>query len=163
MQVDGATSISTILLVDVDVGSFSPYIHIPTHWAKHTKTTVRGAPSLGNLSYSKLDFSPPSLAVVVAVAAALPSPVILAASRPSVSAPRNTLVPSIFYVSPASLPGRSFILSDCQSYATYSHAPVHQYMPTMFYTHTQASSPPSYLLQVTCRSPCKHVYPLYFG
>ena len=52
---------------------------------------------------------PPSLAVVVAVtvAAALPSPVILAASRPSVSAPRNTLVPSIFYVSPSSAHDRA--------------------------------------------------------
>jgi len=65
--VEGATSISTILLVDVDVGSFSSYIYLPTPWAKHTKTTVRGAPSLGNPSCSKLDFSPP-----LDVAAALP-------------------------------------------------------------------------------------------
>ena len=72
MQVDGATSISTILLVDVDVGSFSSYIYQPTHWAKHTKTTVRRAPSLRNPSCSKLDFSPPSLAIAVAVPAALP-------------------------------------------------------------------------------------------
>ena len=75
VNVEGATSISTILLVDVDVGSFSPYIYLPTPWAKHTKTTVWGAPSLGNPSCSKLDFSPPSL--VIAVAAALPSPAIL--------------------------------------------------------------------------------------
>jgi len=74
VQVDGATSISTVSLVDVEVGSFSPYIFVPTPWAKHTKTTVRGAPSLGNLSCSKLDFSPP---LAVAVAAALPSPAIL--------------------------------------------------------------------------------------
>ena len=53
---EGATSISTILLVDVDVGSFSSYIYLPTPWAKHTKTTVRGAPSLGNPSCSKLYF-----------------------------------------------------------------------------------------------------------
>ena len=53
---------------------------------------------MGNPSCSKLYFSP-SLAVAVAVAAALPSPVILIASRPSVSTPRSTLVPSIFYVS----------------------------------------------------------------
>ena len=72
VQVDGATSISTISLVDVDVGSFSFYIYQPTPWAKHTKATVRGAPSLGNPLYSKLDFSSPSLAVAVAVAAALP-------------------------------------------------------------------------------------------
>ena len=68
---EDATSISTILLVDVDVGSFSPYKYVPTPWAKHTKITVRGAPSLGNPSCSKLDFSHPSLAIVVA--AALPS------------------------------------------------------------------------------------------
>ena len=53
---EGATSISTILLVDVDVGSFSSYKFIPTPWAKHTKTTVWGAPSLGNPSCSKLYF-----------------------------------------------------------------------------------------------------------
>ena len=66
----GATLISTILLVDVDVGSFSPYKYVPTPWAKHTKTTIRGAHSLGNLSCSKLDFSPP-----LAVAVALPDAV----------------------------------------------------------------------------------------
>ena len=71
---DGVTSISTISLVDVDVGSFSSYIYQPTPWAKHTKTTVRGAPSLGNPSCSKLDFSP---SLAVAVAAALLSPAIL--------------------------------------------------------------------------------------
>ena len=60
VQVDGATSISTVSLVDVEVGSFSPYIFVPTPWAKHTKTTVRIAPSLGNSSCNKLDFSPPS-------------------------------------------------------------------------------------------------------
>jgi hypothetical protein len=60
VEVDGATSINTILLVDVKVESFPPYKYIPTPWAKHTKTTVRGAPSLGNLSCSKLDISPPS-------------------------------------------------------------------------------------------------------
>ena len=68
VNVEGATSISTILLVDVDVGSFSPYIYLPTPWVKHTKTTVWGAPSLGNPSCSKLDFSHSSLAVVVAAA-----------------------------------------------------------------------------------------------
>jgi len=67
VNVEGATSVSTILLVDVDVGSFSPYIYLPTPWAKHTKTTVWGAPSLGNPSCSKSDFSHPSLAVAVAV------------------------------------------------------------------------------------------------
>ena len=64
--------ISTILLVDIDVGSFSPYKYVPTPWGKHTKTTVRGAPSLGNPSCSKLDFSPPSLVVAIVVAVALP-------------------------------------------------------------------------------------------
>ena len=73
VQVDGATSISTISLVDVDFGSFYPYKYVPTLWAKHTKTTIRGAPNLGNPSSSKLDFSPPSLAVVVTIATALPN------------------------------------------------------------------------------------------
>ena len=73
VNMEGATSISTILLVDVDVESFSPYKYVPTPWAKHTKTSVRGAPSLRNPSCSKLDFSPLSLAV----AATLPSPAIL--------------------------------------------------------------------------------------
>ena len=70
---EGATLISTILLVDVDVGSFSLYKYVPTPWAKHIKTTVRGAPSLGNPSCSKLDFSPLAIAVSVAIAAALPN------------------------------------------------------------------------------------------
>jgi hypothetical protein len=61
--VDGATSISTILLVDVEVESFPRCIYVATSWAKHTKTTVRGAPSLGNLLYSKLNISPPSRVV----------------------------------------------------------------------------------------------------
>jgi hypothetical protein len=56
VKVDGATSISTILLVDVKMESFPPYKYVPIPWAKHTKTTVRGAPSLGNLSC----ISPPS-------------------------------------------------------------------------------------------------------
>jgi hypothetical protein len=60
VEVDGATSISIILLVDVKIESFPSYKYIPTLWAKHTKTTVRGAPSLGNLSCSKLNISPPS-------------------------------------------------------------------------------------------------------
>jgi hypothetical protein len=60
VEVVGATSISTILLVDVKVKTFSPYKYVPIPWTKHTKTTVRGAPSLGNLSCSKLDISPPS-------------------------------------------------------------------------------------------------------
>ena len=72
VNMEGATSISTILLVDVDVGSFSPYKYVPTLWAKHTKTIVRGAPSLGNPSCSKLDFFPP---LAVAVTAALPDAV----------------------------------------------------------------------------------------
>jgi hypothetical protein len=36
VKVDGATSISTILLVDVKVESFPPYKYVPTSWAKHT-------------------------------------------------------------------------------------------------------------------------------
>jgi hypothetical protein len=91
VNVEGATSISTILIVDVDVGSFSPYKYIPTPWAKHTKTTVRGAPSLGNPSCSKLDFSPPSLAVVIAVA--LPSPTILSFVQQVEPTPVQLLLP----------------------------------------------------------------------
>jgi hypothetical protein len=60
VEVNGATSICTILLVDVKVESFSPYKYVPTPRVNHTKTTVRGAPSLGNLSCSKLDISPSS-------------------------------------------------------------------------------------------------------
>jgi hypothetical protein len=48
VKVEGAISISTILLVDVDVESFSLYIYVLTPWVKHTKTTIWGAPSLGN-------------------------------------------------------------------------------------------------------------------
>ena len=83
VNVEGATSISNIVLVDVDVGSFSSYKYVPIPWVKHTKTTVWGAPSLGNSSCSKLDFSHPSLAV--AVVATLPSPALRrhrSASRP---------------------------------------------------------------------------------
>jgi hypothetical protein len=40
-EVDGATSISTISLLDMEVKSFSLYIYEPTLWAKHLKTTVR--------------------------------------------------------------------------------------------------------------------------
>jgi len=69
--VDGATSISTISLVDVDVGNFSSYIYLSTPWGKHSKTTVRGAHSLENPSCSKLYFSPLSLADAVAVAVAV--------------------------------------------------------------------------------------------
>ena len=71
VNVDGATSISTILLIDVDVGSSPLSIYIPISWAKHTKTIVRGAPSLRNSSCSTLDFSPPSLAAVCRSAAVL--------------------------------------------------------------------------------------------
>ena len=39
VNVEGATSISTILLVDIDVESFPTYKYVLTPWAKHTKTT----------------------------------------------------------------------------------------------------------------------------
>ena len=91
VNVEGATSISTILLVDVDVGSFSPHKYVPTSWAKHTKTTVRGAPSLGNPSCSELDFSPPFL--VVAVVATLPSPAILSFVQQVEPTPTQLLLP----------------------------------------------------------------------
>ena len=54
---------------------------------KHTKTTIRGAPSLGNPSCSKLDFSRPSLPVAIAAAAALPSPALR--RRRSANRPRG--------------------------------------------------------------------------
>jgi hypothetical protein len=56
--VDGATSISTISLVDMEVESFPPYIYVPIPWVKAHQNYRRGAPSLGNLSCSKLEFSP---------------------------------------------------------------------------------------------------------
>ena len=56
VNVEGATSISIILLVDIDVESFSPYKYVPTPWVNHIKTNVMRAPSLGNLSCNKLDF-----------------------------------------------------------------------------------------------------------
>jgi hypothetical protein len=40
VEVDGATSISIILLVDVKVESFHPYNYVPTPWTKHIKTAV---------------------------------------------------------------------------------------------------------------------------
>ena len=75
VNMEVATLISTVLLVDVDVGSFSSYKYVPTSWTKHTKTTVRGAPSLRNRSCSKLDFFSPLVAAAAgcqASVAALP-------------------------------------------------------------------------------------------
>jgi hypothetical protein len=40
VEVDGATSISTVSLVDMEVENFSPYIYVSASWVKHTKTTV---------------------------------------------------------------------------------------------------------------------------
>ena len=91
VNVEGATSISTILLVDVDVKSFSPYKYIPPPWTKHTKTTIRGALSLRNPSCSKLDFSP--FIIVVAVAAALPSLAILSFMQQVEPTPTQLLLP----------------------------------------------------------------------
>jgi hypothetical protein len=39
-EVDIATSISTISLVDMEVESFPPYIYVATPWVKHPKSTV---------------------------------------------------------------------------------------------------------------------------
>ena len=89
VNVEGATSISTILLVDVDVGSFSPHKYVPTPWVKYIKTPVRGAPGLRNASCSKLDFSPPSLVI----AAALPSPTILSFVQQVEPTPAQLLLP----------------------------------------------------------------------
>jgi hypothetical protein len=47
VEMEGAASIRTISLVDVDVESSYPYIYICTNLlAKHTTTTVRRAPGL---------------------------------------------------------------------------------------------------------------------
>ena len=91
VNVEGATSISTILLVDIDVESFSPYKYVPTPWVNHTKTNVMRAPSLGNPSCSKLDFSP--FIIVVAVAAALPSLAILSFMQQVEPTPAQLLLP----------------------------------------------------------------------
>ena len=40
VNVEGATSISTILLVDVKVGDFSPYIYVPILLGKDTLETT---------------------------------------------------------------------------------------------------------------------------
>ena len=90
VNVEGAISISIILLVDVDVGSFYQYKYVPTSWANHTKTTVKGAPSLENPSCSKLDFSPP---LAVAVNAALPSSAILSFVQQVEPTPAQLLLP----------------------------------------------------------------------
>jgi hypothetical protein len=59
---EGATSINTVSLVDVGVGSFSPYIYVTTPWVKAHQNYRGGAPSLGNLSCSKLDIFSPCIA-----------------------------------------------------------------------------------------------------
>jgi hypothetical protein len=59
---EGATSISTISLVDVGVGSSPPSIYVPTPWVKAHLNYRGGALSLGNLSCSKLDIFSPSRA-----------------------------------------------------------------------------------------------------
>ena len=56
VRMEVATSISTILLIDVDVKSFSSYIFVPTPWPNH-QNYIKKAPSLGNPSCSKLKFS----------------------------------------------------------------------------------------------------------
>jgi hypothetical protein len=43
VEMEGETSISTILLIDVEVRSSPPYIYILAPWVKHTKTIVRKA------------------------------------------------------------------------------------------------------------------------
>jgi hypothetical protein len=62
VKVDGATSISTISLVDMEVESFPPYIYVPIPWVKAHQNYRGGAPSLGNLLCSKLDIFPPCVA-----------------------------------------------------------------------------------------------------
>jgi hypothetical protein len=52
VEVGRTTSISTILLIDVEVRASPPYIYPPTPWLKHTNT-MRKAPSLGILDVVK--------------------------------------------------------------------------------------------------------------
>ena len=69
VQVDGATSISTILLADVDVGVFR-LTNMYQPLEQSTRTNIRRAPSLVNPSCSKFDFSPPlTIAATLPVAA----------------------------------------------------------------------------------------------
>jgi hypothetical protein len=63
VEVDGTTSISTILLVDVKTGSSSPFIYIYQPLGQSMRTIVRGAPVWESL-HSKLDFSHSAIYVV---------------------------------------------------------------------------------------------------
>ena len=45
----GTTSISTILLVDVEVGGSHPYIYVPILMGKYALKTTIGSSSLENL------------------------------------------------------------------------------------------------------------------
>ena len=47
VNVEGATLISTILLIDVDMERLPLYIYVQTSWTEHTKTTTR-EPLVGN-------------------------------------------------------------------------------------------------------------------
>ena len=44
VNVEGAISISNILLVDVDVGSFFSYKYVPTPWIKAHQNYRKGSP-----------------------------------------------------------------------------------------------------------------------
>jgi hypothetical protein len=83
--VDGATSISTISLVDMEVESFPPYIYVPIPWVKAHQNYRGGAPSLGNLLCSKLDIFPPCVAAAAVYVVWSPTgvrdPLLISASR----------------------------------------------------------------------------------
>ena len=53
---EGATSISTILLIDVDMEIFPLYIYVQTPWVEHTKATTR-KPLVWESKAVKIDFS----------------------------------------------------------------------------------------------------------
>ena len=74
----------------------------------YNKTTIRRAPSLRNPSCSKLDFSPPSLAIAVAVPAALPD---------------STVDPEFIMHAPRSRPAASCLAKTAAPQAAPSRAP----------------------------------------
>jgi hypothetical protein len=78
------------------VESFPPYIYVPIPWVKAHQNYRREAPSLGNLSYSKLYFSPPSCVAAAAVWSlhCLPVDCNLLSRTPLSDQPSCTLSPS---------------------------------------------------------------------
>ena len=59
VEVDGATSINTVLLADVKGGVFLP-IYSLVLWAKHLKTIVKEAPANPKTRFSPISTTTPS-------------------------------------------------------------------------------------------------------